>query len=181
MKVTIQQAVLELVQGDITEQQVDALVNAANQNLAGGGGVDGAIHRRGGPAIMTETRKKYPKGCPTGSAVITSGGRLAAKFVIHAVGPIYRGGVLDADFLRDAYQKSLELALANNCQSVALPAISTGVYGYPMAEASEIALATVIAFLKLHGRPELVRFVLFDESALAVFSETLERLTVQTP
>jgi O-acetyl-ADP-ribose deacetylase (regulator of RNase III) len=118
MQVAINQQTLELAQGDVTLQQVDAIVNAANSRLAGGGGVDGAIHRRGGPGIMAETDQRYPDGCPTGSAVISGAGRLAAKHVIHAVGPIWRGGNRgEADQLAGAYRRSLELAVEHDCRS----------------------------------------------------------------
>ncbi len=177
MKRTIHGATLELVQGDITLQQVDAIVNAANSRLAGGGGVDGAIHRRGGPDIMEETRQKYPQGCPTGSAVISGAGRLKAKYVIHAVGPVWRGGnQQEAELLASAYRRSLELALEYGCQSVAFPALSTGAYGYPMDQAAQVALHTVRDFLAEHGKPELVRFVLFDERAFRHFADALEEL-----
>src|SRR3954452_49553 len=117
---------LELVMGDITQQDVDAIVNAANSRLAGGGGVDGAIHRAGGPSIMEETRQLYPDGCPTGSAVITAAGNLRAKYVIHAVGPFWSGGNRrEAGLLAAAYRTSLELAAAHDCRSIALPALST--------------------------------------------------------
>src|SRR5262245_15827889 len=133
MRLAINKCVLELHQGDITLEAVDAIVNAANHALAGGGGVDGAIHDAGGPSIMEETARRYPKGCPTGSAVITSAGKLPARFVIHAVGPIWRGGNADeAELLEGAYWRSLELAAEHNCKSIALPALSTGAYGYPM-------------------------------------------------
>ncbi len=141
-------ASLELTLGDITEQQVDAIVNAANSHLAGGGGVDGAIHRRGGPAIMAETDRRYPEGCPTGSAVITAAGNLPARYVIHAVGPRWNGGRAgEAELLASAYRTSLELAARHECQSVALPALSCGIYGYPVDQASRIALATTRTFL----------------------------------
>lgn len=166
---------IELVEGDITEQRVDALVNAANSRLAGGGGVDGAIHRRGGPEIMAETAARYPDGCPTGSAVISGAGRLPAKYVIHAVGPVYRNGAhREAELLAGAYRRALELAVEHQCRSVALPALSTGAYGYPMEEASRVALRTTISFVRECGEPELVRFVLFDRSARDAFARTLQ-------
>ena len=169
---------LELAQGDITLQQVDAIVNAANSRLAGGGGVDGAIHRRGGPEIMAETDAQYPNGCPTGSAVLSGAGRLKAKHVIHAVGPVWRGGGRgEAELLAGAYRRSLELAEASGCASIAFPALSTGVYGYPMDQGARVALATAIEFLKQHEKPELVRFVLFDAAAYAAFAAALEDLT----
>lgn len=178
MRTTVGSCTLDLVQGDITLQQVDAIVNAANSSLAGGGGVDGAIHRRGGPAIMAETDRKYPQGCPTGSAVISTGGALAARFVIHAVGPVWRGGQAgEADLLAAAYRRSLQLAVEAACQSIALPAISTGVYAYPIDQASRVALRTAIDFMHEHGSPALVRFVLFSEGALGAFGAALEELT----
>lgn len=168
---------IELDQGDITEQQVDAIVNAANSSLAGGGGVDGAIHRRGGPAIMEETDRRYRNGCPTGSAVISGAGDLLAKYVIHAVGPRWRGGLHgEAEQLAGAYRRALELAFEHGCGSVAMPALSTGAYGYPLDEASRVALTTVHYFLVEHRRPELVRFVLFDEPAYRAFSAALAEL-----
>jgi O-acetyl-ADP-ribose deacetylase (regulator of RNase III) len=178
VKVTIAGQTVELVEGDITEQQVDAVVNAANSRLAGGGGVDGAIHRRGGPSIMDETDRRYPDGCPTGSAVISGGGKLPAKFVIHAVGPVWRGGKAgEAELLAGTHRRSLELAVEHDCQSVAFPAISTGVYGYPLDQASRVALQTVIDFLGEQGKPELVRFVLFGRQAYQAFEATLQQLT----
>ncbi|ASV74412.1 Macro domain [Thermogutta terrifontis] len=176
-KYEIGNCVLELVEGDITEQRVDAIVNAANSRLAGGGGVDGAIHRKGGPEIMAETRAKYPHGCPTGSAVISGAGRLPAKFVIHAVGPIYRDGQHgEPELLASAYRRSLELAVEHDCRSVAFPALSAGAYGYPLAEAARVALSTVIDFLKNHGKPALVRFVLFGTPAYEAFVKVLQEL-----
>ena len=178
MRRTINSQRLELVQGDVTAQEVDVVVNAANSRLAGGGGVDGAIHRRGGPAIMRETDAKYPDGCPTGSAVITGGGNLPAKHVIHAVGPVWSGGGRgEADQLAGAYRRSLELAVDKNCRSIALPALSTGAYRYPRDQAARVALSTAIEFLAEHGAPELVRFVLFDEGAYGAFAAALEELT----
>ena len=170
-------AVVELCQGDITLQDVDSIVNAANSRLAGGGGVDGAIHRRGGPPIMAETEAKYPDGCPTGSAVISGGGHLTAKYVIHAVGPVWSGGGRgEAGLLAGAYRHSLELAVAHGCRSIAMPAVSTGAYRYPIDQAAQVALATAIEFLKESGEPELVRFVLFDATALAAFAAALAEL-----
>lgn len=169
--------VLELVEGDITEQHVDAIVNAANSRLAGGGGVDGAIHRKGGPEIMAETRAKYPQGCPTGSAVISGAGRLPCKYVIHAVGPIYRDGQHgEPELLASAYRRSLELAVTHGCQSVAFPALSAGAYGYPLPEAARIALQTVLDHLKEARAPSLVRFVLFGQTAFEAFVKALRDL-----
>ena len=178
MQVTIQGQTLELVEGDLTQQEVDAIVNAANRHLAGGGGVDGAIHRRGGPSIMDETDRRYPNGCPTGSAVISGAGQLPAKFVIHAVGPVWNGGNSgEAELLAGAHRRCLELAVEHNCRSLAFPAISTGVYGYPLDRASRVALQTVIDFLRQRGQPELVRFVLFGPAALQAFQTALGELT----
>jgi len=176
MKTTVHQSTLEVVQGDITQQETEAIGNAANSALAGGGGVDGAIHRAGGPAIMFELRAKY-KGCPTGSAVITGGGNLKAKYVIHAVGPRYSGSAKDAELLSSAYRKSLELCTQNKISLIAFPSISTGIYGYPVEEASQIALKTVIDYLKDHPEIKLVRFVLFDSNTYRVYEETLKELT----
>lgn len=180
MKTIINGSTLELVIGNITQQAVDAVVNAANSQLAGGAGVDGAIHNAGGPSIMEETARDYPHGCPTGSAVITTAGNLPAKRVIHAVGPIHRASDdRIAEQLADAYRSSLQLAVQHNCQSVAFPAISMGAYGYPHDQASRIALETMTAFLQEHGRPQLVRFVLFDASIFEIFQATLSDLLNQ--
>jgi O-acetyl-ADP-ribose deacetylase (regulator of RNase III) len=155
--------------GDITEEDSEAIVNAANSSLMGGGGVDGAIHAKGGKQIDRECleirRTLYPDGLPPGKAVITSGGRLKAKYVIHAVGPIWRGGKHDEErVLRDAYSSSLDLACQRNIRSVAFPAISTGAYGYPMKQAIEVALRAVISFLRERQCPEEVRLVFYRES-----------------
>jgi O-acetyl-ADP-ribose deacetylase (regulator of RNase III) len=177
MQIHVRTSRLQLVQGDITEQEVDVIVNAANSRLAGGGGVDGAIHRRGGPAIMEETDRRYPQGCPTGSAVISGGGNLPAKHVVHAVGPVWRGGQAgEAGLLAGAYWRSLELAGESAARSIALPALSAGAYGYPIDLASRVALQTAIDFLNKHGQPELVRFVLFGEGAFGAFAAALEEL-----
>jgi O-acetyl-ADP-ribose deacetylase (regulator of RNase III) len=176
MKATVHQSTLEIVLGDITQQETEAIGNAANSALAGGGGVDGAIHWAGGPAIMSELKAKY-KGCPTGSAVKTGGGNLKAKYVIHAVGPRYSGSPKDAELLSSAYQKSLELCSQNKISSIAFPSISTGIYGYPVEEASGIALKTVIDYLKKHPEIQLVRFVLFDSKTYSVYEKVLKGLT----
>jgi O-acetyl-ADP-ribose deacetylase (regulator of RNase III) len=175
MKATIHQSTLEIIQGDITQQDIEAIGNAANSALAGGGGVDGAIHRAGGPLIMSELKAKY-KGCPTGSAVITSGGNLKAKYVIHAVGPRYSGTPKDPELLSSAYRKSLELCTQNKISSIAFPSISTGIYGYPVEEASQIALKTVMDYLREHTEIKLVRFVLFDSKTFEVYKESLEKM-----
>ncbi|MGD0919278.1 MAG: O-acetyl-ADP-ribose deacetylase [Thermodesulfobacteriota bacterium] len=176
MKATVHQSILEIVQGDITQQDTEAIGNAANSALAGGGGVDGAIHRAGGSAIMSELKTRY-KGCPTGSAVITGGGNLKAKYVIHAVGPRYSGKPQDTELLAGAYRKSLELCTQNKVSAIAFPSISTGVYGYPVEEASRIALKTVIDYLKDHPEIQLVRFVLFDSKTYTVYEKALKELT----
>ena len=169
-------AVLELVQGDITEQGTDAIVNAANSGLAGGGGVDGAIHRAGGPRIMEECRRIG--GCPTGEARITTGGDLEARYVIHAVGPVYRDGASgESRLLASAYLSSLSLAVEHGLHSVAFPSLSTGAYGYPVRAAADVALGSVAGFLRdeAHGL-ELVRFVLFDRRTLEEYERALGRL-----
>lgn len=166
---------IEVVQGDITQQQVDAIVNAANEGLRGGGGVDGAIHRAGGPEIMAECRKLG--GCPTGEAKATTAGRLHARYVIHSVGPVYRGGQHgEAELLAGCFRRSLDVARDLGCRSVAFPAISCGVYGYPIAEAAAIAMDTVKASLQSQGGLDLVRFVLFSPGDYAVFEAALHAL-----
>lgn len=178
MRVRIGNCQLELVRGDITQQEVDAVVNAANASLAGGGGVDGAIHRAGGPTLMQETDERYPDGCPTGEAVATAAGDLPARFVFHAVGPRWRGGrKAEPEHLASAYRRCLELAVEHDCGSVAFPALSTGVYGYPLDLAAETSLAAVRDFLLEHDRPPVVRFVLFDEGAYGGFARVLEAMT----
>ncbi len=169
---------MELMIGDITEQETDAIVNAANQKLAGGGGVDGAIHRAAGPVLKEETREQYPEGCPTGWAVPTSAGNLKAKYVFHAVGPWWNGGNRgERELLKSAYRRCLELAVEHDCESIAFPAISTGVYRYPFDLAAEDSLSATRSFLLEHQRPPLVRFVLFDEGAFGSFSRVLETMT----
>ena len=169
---------LELHEGDITEQSVDAIVNAANSHLAGGGGVDGAIHRCGGPQIIDETARRYPDGCPTGSAVITGAGKLAAKYVIHAVGPRWSGGARgEPQLLKSAYERALTLAIEHQCHSVALPSLCTGAYGFPLLPASQIALSTAIEVLRQEPNSlAVVRFVLFDATAYQTFAATLTEL-----
>ncbi len=175
MKVKIHNAVLELVKGDITQESTDAIVNAANSRLAGGGGVDGAIHRAGGPEIMAECGKLG--ACPTGSAVITTGGRLKAKHVIHTVGPIYRDGRhKEPELLKSAYESSLNLAHEKGLTSISFPSISTGAYGYPVDEAANIALKAVIDLLKSDKGITLVRFVLFSDDALEAYERALKGL-----
>lgn len=163
-----------LIQGDITEQEVDAVVNAANSSLMGGGGVDGAIHRRGGPEILAECRRlraaHYGKGLPTGQAVATTAGRLPARWVIHTVGPVYSRSEDRSESLASCYRESLRVADTLKARSVALPAISTGIYGWPMDDAARIALEAV---RQADTAVEDVRFVLFDAAAYAVFEGRL--------
>lgn len=175
MEIILDGTTISLIRGDITREDTDAIVNAANSRLAGGGGVDGAIHAAGGPAIMEECRKIG--SCPTGTAVITTGGRLKAKFVIHTVGPIYRDGKHgEPRLLESAYRSSLQLAFERGLKSVAFPSISTGVYGYPVEEAASIALSTVIDFVKKNKGLELVRFNLFSDRDLSVYKSALSSL-----
>ena len=179
MQIQIKGAVLELVEGDITRQDTEAIVNAANNSLLGGGGVDGAIHRTGGPAILAECRKLG--GCATGDAKITTGGQLRAKYVIHTVGPVYwrEGAERAATLLSSAYRRSLEVATENGVHSLAFPSISTGAYGYPMEEAASIALQTVVNYLANQEKEgvRLVRFVLYGRQAYDVYQRALARLT----
>jgi len=182
-KNTIQvgKAMIRLVQGDITDMETDAIVNAANSSLMGGGGVDGAIHRKGGPRILEECRKirqtEYPNGLPTGKAVVTSGGNLKAKYVIHTVGPVWQdGNEGEAELLADAYRNSLELAVSKRLRTVAFPSISTGAYGYPILEASRVALRTVKMFLENKGDLDEVVFVLFSERDLKTYLAALNEV-----
>jgi O-acetyl-ADP-ribose deacetylase (regulator of RNase III) len=157
---------IEIIQGDITKMQVDTIVNAANSSLLGGGGVDGAIHRAGGSAILEECKQIRAKqdGCPTGEAVITGAGKLSAKFVIHTVGPVWNGGQRnEPQKLANCYRNSLLLAVENGCKTIAFPNISTGVYGYPKEEAATIAFQAVADFLSGNNTLEKVIFVCFDE------------------
>lgn len=176
---------LVLKRGDITREQVDAVVNAANSSLLGGGGVDGAIHRAGGPAILAECKeiRRRQGGCPTGQAVITTGGRLPAKYVIHTVGPIWQGGDGAApevrredELLEQAYWNSLSLTEAHGIRTVAFPSISTGAYGFPIERAARIALRTVMRYLREHNHLAEVRFVLFSDRDLAVYQRALAEL-----
>jgi len=175
MEAKINQGLIALVMGDITEEETDAIVNAANTRLSGGAGVDGAIHRAGGPSIMVECRKIG--GCPTGQAVITTGGNLKAKQVIHTVGPVYQGGTKgEAELLRSAYLSSLKLAAAKGLKSIAFPAISTGVYSYPLPEAAHIALKTAVDYLRENADVDVIRFVLFDRRTYDAFAAELKKL-----
>jgi O-acetyl-ADP-ribose deacetylase (regulator of RNase III) len=171
----INQTRLELIRGDITQQDTDAIVNAANSSLLGGGGVDGAIHRAAGPQLLAATRQLG--GCPTGEARITGGYKLRAAYVIHAVGPVYRRGDASAPLLlASAYRSSLALAVENQLDSIAFPSISTGAYGYPLDEAAPVALETVYTFVCAHDQLRLVRFVLFDDHALQRYAAALTSL-----
>jgi O-acetyl-ADP-ribose deacetylase (regulator of RNase III) len=174
-------ATVRLIRGDITEMETDSIVNAANRSLMGGGGVDGAIHRKGGPKILEECKRiratEWPEGLPTGKAVITSAGNLKAKHVIHTVGPIWRGGNRgEPQLLAQAYQNSLRLAVAEGLKTVAFPSISTGAYGYPVEEACRVALEAVKEFLEKEDRLNEVVFVLFSEHALEVYADKAEEV-----
>jgi len=180
MEIDIGKTRLVLVRGDITQQDVEAVVNAANSSLLGGGGVDGAIHRAGGPAILQECKRIVAAqgGCATGDAAITTGGKLRAKFVIHTVGPVWSGGKRGEEgLLASAYRSSLRIAAERQISSIAFPSISTGAYRFPIARAADIALQTVRDFLRResHAITE-VRFVLFGDSDLAVYQAALTRL-----
>ena len=183
MELVVNKTRLALVQGDITIQATDAIVNAANSGLMGGGGVDGAIHRAGGPAIMEECRKIRDKigRLPAGKAVITTGGRLKAKYVIHTVGPVWHGGRSgEAELLASAYRESLKLATDKALKSISFPAISTGAYGYPLEPAARIALETAIDFAKQSSSLQEVAFVLFDSHSFQVYADTLRALMPKT-
>ncbi|UCG31576.1 MAG: O-acetyl-ADP-ribose deacetylase [Phycisphaerales bacterium] len=166
---------IELVEGDITKQEVDAIVNAANTSLLGGGGVDGAIHRAAGPGLLAECRPLG--GCDVGSAKITGGHNLPAKHVIHTVGPVYHGGDKgEPDLLAGCYRTAMQLADENGCRSIAFSAISCGVYGYPMADAARLAMTVVAEELAKRPKIEVARFVLFGRDALQVFTDVYRDL-----
>jgi len=175
MKIHFGTSSIELIQGDITRQEADAVVNAANSQLRIGGGVDGAIHRAAGLSVHQETQTRYPLGCPTGDAVSSSAGELKARFIFHAVGPIWAGGREgEPALLRSAYRRCLELAVKHQCSSIAFPAISTGIYSFPVDLAAENSLDETRRFL-LNGAPSLqVRFVLFDAGTYAAFARVLD-------
>jgi O-acetyl-ADP-ribose deacetylase (regulator of RNase III) len=178
MEVTVNKTKVSIVQGDITSQATDAIVNAANSSLMGGGGVDGAIHRAGGPAILEECKKivAHQGRLPTGKAVITTGGNLKARYVIHTVGPIWQGGSRnEAELLESAYYECLKLATENELTSISFPSISTGAYGYPVDEAVKIAVSTVVSFLKEQATPlKDVVFVLFDSRTYQSYRSALQ-------
>jgi O-acetyl-ADP-ribose deacetylase len=168
---------IEVFRGDITRVQADAIVNAANSSLMGGGGVDGAIHRAGGPSILEECRKIVARqgGCKTGEAVITTAGNLPSQFVIHTVGPVWKGGTnQEPEKLKSCYLSSLKLAAENKCRSIAFPNISTGVYGFPKALASKIAVAAVMDFLTENDAIDKVIFVCFDEENFLLISKQVQ-------
>lgn len=169
----------ELIKGDITKIEVDAIVNAANSSLLGGGGVDGAIHRAGGPSILEECKKIVVKqgGCKTGEAVITTAGNLPAKFVVHTVGPIWNNGKnKEKELLANCYKNSLQLAVDNNCKSIAFPNISTGVYRFPKEEAAKIAVQTMNEFLQTNNEIDRVIFVCFDEENFELIKKETEAM-----
>lgn len=174
---------IEIVRGDITKVFVDAIVNAANSSLMGGGGVDGAIHRAGGTEILDECKKIIARQgpCKTGDAVITTAGKLPAKFVIHTVGPVWNGGKnKEAEKLANCYKNSLKLAVENSCKTIAFPAISTGVYGYPLQEAAKIAIHTTLEFLNSNDTIEKVIFVCFNEENEMYLNEELRNSVFNT-
>ena len=168
---------IEITRGDITKQKVDAIVNAANSSLLGGGGVDGAIHRAGGPAILEECKQIIARqgSCPTGEAVITTGGILSAKFVIHTVGPVWHGGRNDEpEKLANCYKNSLRLAAENNLKTIAFPNISTGIFGYPKEQAAHVAVKTVTEYLETDSFILKVHFVCFDEENFQLYRSLLK-------
>lgn len=178
MEFRIGNAILQLVKGDITDMDTDAIVNAANSTLLGGGGVDGAIHKKGGPKILEECKRirdtQWPDGLPTGKAVLTSGGNLRTRYVIHTVGPVWLGGFhIESELLKQAYRNSLKLAVANGIKTIAFPSISTGVYGYPVEEASRVAIGAIKKFLEEEDRLEKVVLVLFSERYFDVYLKTV--------
>ncbi|HPO14043.1 MAG TPA: O-acetyl-ADP-ribose deacetylase [Candidatus Hydrogenedentes bacterium] len=174
MQIAVGTSIIEVAQGDITRETVDAIVNAANETLLGGGGVDGAIHRAGGPAILEECRKLG--GCKTGDAKITTAGKMPAQYVIHTVGPVYRDGAHgEPEKLASCYRRSLEVALANGVKTISFPAISCGVYGYPIPDAAAIAMQTVKEFLETHPGIDRVRFVLFGQGTYGPFEAALKK------
>jgi len=180
-EIKVGKARIGLVQGDITKQETDAIVNAANSGLMGGGGVDGAIHRAGGPAILEECKKIIARigRLPTGKAVLTSGGNLRARYVIHTVGPVWHGGNRgEAELLASSYNESLKLAAEHKLKSVAFPSISTGAYGYPVPEAAEVALSTVTSFLQDESTSlEKIIFVLYDFGSYRTYALELSEIT----
>ncbi len=179
MEKAIGKAKLSLIQGDITRQNTDAIVNAANSGLMGGGGVDGAIHRAGGPAILEDCKKIVANQgrLPAGQAIITTGGKMRTRHVIHTVGPVWHGGEKgEPETLASAYHQSLKVAVENDLKTVSFPSISTGVYGYPVDKAAQVALEAIADFLKQDTRLEEIVFVLFDSRTFEAYSKALEDL-----
>ncbi len=179
METIVNKTRLSLIRGDITAQETDAIVNAANSSLMGGSGVDGAIHRAGGPQILEECKRIIAQigHLPTGEAVITTGGNLKARHVIHTVGPVWHGGKSgEPQLLASSYRESLKLAVENGLKSISFPSISTGAFGYPLKEASKVAVGTVMEFLKADSSLEVVVFVLFDQATFAAYSQALQEL-----
>jgi O-acetyl-ADP-ribose deacetylase (regulator of RNase III) len=171
---------IELVDGDITAAEADAIVNAANAQLAGGGGVDGAIQRAGGPAIMAETRQRYPDGCPTGSAVVTGAGNLHARWVIHAVAPVWHGGQAgEIDLLRAAYAAAFARAAEVGAKRIALPSLGTGIYGNPLEPSARIAIEEAARHLRTGNEPLSIMFVLFSQETLLAFETALKDVSGQ--
>jgi len=173
-KYKIGNSTLELAAGDITRQDTEAVVNAANKRLSPGGGVSGAIHRAAGPELWEECRTLG--GCRTGEAKLSRGYNLKAKYVIHTVGPVYSGSAGGPEDLRDCYKNSLLLASQNEIKSISFPSISTGIFGYPVKEASRVALKTITGFLKEHPEIELVRMILFTEGDYGIYKASLDKL-----
>ena len=182
MEIIINQTRLSIIQGDITQQETEAIVNAANSSLMGGGGVDGAIHRAGGPKILEECKKIVARQgrLPTGKAVITTGGNLPAKYVIHTVGPVWHGGGNNEDqLLAGAYRESLRLAQENHIKSISFPSISTGAYGYPADQAAETGVTAVVSFLKKDTSLQQVVFVLFDSITFEAYQKVFLRIVTK--
>lgn len=178
MRIQINKSAIHVMQGDITHQNTDAIVNAANSSLMGGGGVDGAIHRAGGPEILEDCKQivKDQGQLPTGEAVITTAGNMPSKHVIHTVGPVYNDGNSgEPQKLVNAYHNSLSLAADNKLETISFPSISTGVYGYPINDAAQVAIKTVVSFLRENTQIQLVRFVLFDDRTFAAYQNALNQ------
>lgn len=181
MEFQVGNAIVQLIKGDITDVEADAIVNAANSSLMGGSGVDGAIHQKGGPKILEECKRiratEWPDGLPTGKAVITTGGNLKAKYVIHTVGPVWLGGFhVEAELLKQAYRNSLKLAVAKGIKSIAFPSISTGAYSYPVEEASRVAIKTIKDFSEKDERLTKIVFVLFSDRDLEIYIKSAKSI-----
>lgn len=177
MLTRIGNATLELLVGDITEEKTDVIVTAANSALAGGGGVDGAIHRAAGGTVLQQLRENYPQGCPPGQAAVTDGGKLACRYLFHAVGPIWRGGRhQEKETLQSVYRSCLQLAERLECESIAFPAISTGAYGYPLDLATQASLREICDWLNQSAKPGLVRCVLFNAGIYGAYCRALNEI-----